>query len=587
MNKFWNFIRNDAGERILRLEGVICDDDYSAWLSDGVSATDFRRELNSADGDITVRINSEGGDVFAAAAIYTALKEYSGQVTVKIDGIAASAASVVAMAGDSVEISPVAMMMIHNPWTWTQGDSDDMQSAAKLLNEVKETILNAYEQRTKLPRTQLSKMMDEETWLPAQKAVDLHFADKIMFTDEKEIKNMDILDLIDKRAQLWDRAKKYLAENTDKDGKITDAAAAVYDQLNADIAVLSKQIDRYQHQEAFDAYLHRPINKPILTNPSPNPYDYTKKSGGVVGNEYRKNFIQALRKNFNNSAGFLREADDADGGYLLPASFADQLITKLQADNVMRQISKVITTASTHQLPIVASEPTAEIIAEGAEIKLSNPKFGQITMGACKLATGAKISNELLADSYYDLESALADMFAQAIATAEENLFINGNGTSEPQGILTALEARATGFLQTSTGEITADDIINLYYSLNQGYRRRAVWLTSDATVAHLRKLKDSTQNFLWSNSLTDAEPAKLMGAPIYATPFMPAMASGNVPLIFGDFADYFVIGDRGDRIFKPLRELYALSDQSAFLMIGRVDSRLTNPDAFHGLRVR
>lgn len=186
MAKFWKWTRNeDTGERELRLDGVIVDDDFLAWLTDGVSAKAFRQELNSADGDITVRINSEGGDCFAAAAIYTALKDYGGKVTVKIDGLAASAASVVAMAGDVIEISPVGMMMIHNPWLYTQGDADEMRAAAKFLDDVKETIINAYEAKTKLPRDEISRLMNDETWLHAKKAVELGFADKILFAENQ------------------------------------------------------------------------------------------------------------------------------------------------------------------------------------------------------------------------------------------------------------------------------------------------------------------------------------------------------------------------------------------------------------------
>lgn len=180
MNRFWNFIRNDAGERILRIDGMITDNDFLAWLEDGTSAKEFRQELNLGEGDITVWINSEGGDCFAATSIYNALKKYRGHVTIKIDSLAASAASVVAMAGDVVEISRVGMIMIHNPWAFAEGDSAEMKSVASMLDEVKETIINAYETKTKLPRAELSRMMDETTFLHAQKAVELGFADKII-----------------------------------------------------------------------------------------------------------------------------------------------------------------------------------------------------------------------------------------------------------------------------------------------------------------------------------------------------------------------------------------------------------------------
>ena len=185
MKKFWNWLRDEAtDERILRLDGVISD---STWLGDEVTPQNFREELNSADGDVTVWINSDGGDVFAAVEIYNMLKEYRGRVTIKIDGIAASAASVVAMAGDEVQISPAGMMMIHNPWTIAQGDSAQMQSAAKMLDAVKETIINAYQLKTRLSREKISALMTAETWLHAVKAVELGFADKIINNEKKSL----------------------------------------------------------------------------------------------------------------------------------------------------------------------------------------------------------------------------------------------------------------------------------------------------------------------------------------------------------------------------------------------------------------
>lgn len=182
MNKFWNWLRDEAtGERILRLDGVISD---STWLGDEVTPQNFRDELNAGEGDVTVWLNSEGGDVFAAVEIYNMLKEYRGRVTIKISALAASAASVIAMAGDEVQISNAGMIMIHNPWTVTQGDSAEMTSTAKMLDGVKESIINAYEQKTHLPREEISRLMDEETWLPANKAVELGFADKILYSEE-------------------------------------------------------------------------------------------------------------------------------------------------------------------------------------------------------------------------------------------------------------------------------------------------------------------------------------------------------------------------------------------------------------------
>ena len=180
MRKFWNWVKNEDG-RTLYFDGYIAQD---SWFDDDITPKKFKAELLRDTGDIAVWLNSPGGDVFAASQIYTMLREYPGKVTVKIDGIAASAASVIAMAGDEVVMSPVAMLMIHNPATVIFGEAAELQSAVKMLGEVKESILNAYEERTQLTRGKLSAMMDAETWFSAQKAVELGFADKILYAPE-------------------------------------------------------------------------------------------------------------------------------------------------------------------------------------------------------------------------------------------------------------------------------------------------------------------------------------------------------------------------------------------------------------------
>ena len=181
MNKFWNWTKNEeTGERELAIDRAIGGDNFWSWLFDEITPKEFREELNSGDGDIVVRINSEGGDVFAANEIYNMLKEYRGKVRVVVDAMAASAASVIAMAGDTVEISPVGMIIIHNPWTGTVGDADEFKAVANQLDSIKENIINAYELKTHLSRTKLAKMMDEETFIHARKAVELGFADKII-----------------------------------------------------------------------------------------------------------------------------------------------------------------------------------------------------------------------------------------------------------------------------------------------------------------------------------------------------------------------------------------------------------------------
>ena len=182
IKKFWNWIKNEE-ERTLYFDGYIAQD---SWFDDDITPKKFKAELMESDGDISVWINSPGGDVFAASQIYNMLKEYKGKVTVKIDGLAASAASVIAMAGDEILMSPVAMLMIHNPSTLIWGEETDMVKAKEMLSEVKESIINAYEVKTNLPRNKISKMMDNETWMSSNKAVELGFADKVLYEEQIE-----------------------------------------------------------------------------------------------------------------------------------------------------------------------------------------------------------------------------------------------------------------------------------------------------------------------------------------------------------------------------------------------------------------
>jgi ATP-dependent Clp protease protease subunit len=181
--KFWNWVKNED-TRTLYLDGAIAEE---SWLGDEITPKQFKSDLFNGEGDITVWINSPGGDVFAASQIYNMLMDYKGKVTVKVDGLAASAASVIAMAGGEVLISPTGLFMIHNPMTVALGDTEDMQKAIDMLSEVKESIINAYQLKTSISRAKLSNMMDAESWINANKAVELGFADSIMFQKDTEM----------------------------------------------------------------------------------------------------------------------------------------------------------------------------------------------------------------------------------------------------------------------------------------------------------------------------------------------------------------------------------------------------------------
>ena len=244
MKKFWNWktqtvtnqeTQETVTERTLFLNGTIAEE---SWFDDDVTPQIFKDELNSGSGDITVWINSPGGDCIAAAQIYNMLMDYKGNVTVKIDGIAASAASVIAMAGTKVLVSPVSMLMIHNPMTVAYGNSAEMQKAIDMLGSVKDSILNAYEIKTGLSRTKLSHLMDAETWMDANKAIELGFADELMqrsaATDEVPMPQVSMMfshtavvnSLMDKLAAKC----KIEAKPTQTETKVT--ADSLMDRLN-------------------------------------------------------------------------------------------------------------------------------------------------------------------------------------------------------------------------------------------------------------------------------------------------------------------------------------------------------------------
>lgn len=233
MKKFWNWIKDSDETRTLRLEGPI--DEESFW-GDEITPQMFRDELNAGEGDVTVWINSPGGNVFAAAEIYTMLKDYKGSITVKIDAIAASAASVVAMAGDTVQMSPVAMLMIHDPSTVAMGNTKDMEKAIEVLNEVKESIINAYAAKSGLTHARIANLMSNETWMNAKKAVELGFADEILFSKKEDEPDSDPADP-DKPEETPDEEP---GEGEEKQSLQMDAAGHLFSSRQMDLIVLNR-----------------------------------------------------------------------------------------------------------------------------------------------------------------------------------------------------------------------------------------------------------------------------------------------------------------------------------------------------------
>lgn len=350
----------------------------------------------------------------------------------------------------------------------------------------------------------------------------------------------------------------------------------------------------------INAAMSAPTTKPILINPqdviaeSPELYSCggnsrskTKNAPhGVQGAEYKRRFFEQMRAGFSGAQNYLRESETTRGGYLVPSEFHASIISELTSENILRTIGNVISTSSTHKIPVLETRPTANWVAEGARIEVSQPTFSQVTLDAHKLAVAVDISNELLTDAYYNLESFCTQEFGKALALAEEETFLTGDGVGKPAGLIPALAADSAMTISTSGNTITADDLINLMHAVPRAYRKGGAWLMNDTTLAAVRKLKDSTQNYLWQASLIDEQPEKLLGYPVYTSAFVPEVSSGKIAVIFGGWR-YYTIAQRGELIIKPLYEMKALDDITTMLAIERVDAKVIDKRALRGLRIK
>jgi len=378
-----------------------------------------------------------------------------------------------------------------------------------------------------------------------------------------------IQELLEKRAQAWDATKKFLDTRRGADGLVSAEDAATYEKMEKDVVALGKEIERLTRQAAIDAELTKPTSDPITVKPGSAR---TEQKTGRASAEYKEDFGCALRgKPMLHNV--MSEGIDTDGGFLVPEEFERQIVTGLEEFNIIRSIAKTITTSAERKIPIAATHSTAQWTAENASYTESNPTFAQKQIDAFKLTDLIKVSTELLQDSMFDLESYIAQEFARAFGVAEEEAFCVGTGTGQPSGIFTA-NGGEVGVTAGSPTAITVDNIIDLIYSLKSPYRRNAVFLMKDVTISGLRKLKDANGAYLWQPSVQAGQPDRLLGYPIYTSPYVPAAAAGALPIAFGDFSNYW-IADRMGRTVQRLNELYAGNGQVGFIATERVDGKV------------
>ena len=391
-----------------------------------------------------------------------------------------------------------------------------------------------------------------------------------------------INELRENRAKAWEAAKNFLDTHQTENGTLSAADAEQYDRMEAEVISLGSEIARLERREALDAEMAKPVGSPLINHPGMS----SDVKAGRASDEYKKAMLTALRTNFRTVSNVLMEGTDASGGYLVPTEYDTRLVEALEQENVIRSLATVIQTSGERKINVAASKPAASWVEENGELVFGDAAFDQVILDAYKLSVAVKVSEELLGDNAYDLESFLINAFGQAIANAEEEAFLTGDGSSKPTGIFHSAKGGQTGVVTASSSTITADEVIDLIYKLKRPYRTNAVFVTSDSTLAAIRKLKDGTGMYIWQPALTAGEPDRLLGYPVYTSQFVPGIAAGQPVMAFGDMS-YYNIGDRGARSFAALHELYAGVGQVAFVAKERVDGKLVLPEAVQILKMK
>jgi HK97 family phage major capsid protein len=391
---------------------------------------------------------------------------------------------------------------------------------------------------------------------------------------------MNVQDLIAKRAKAWEAAKSFLEAHRGENGVLSAEDGETYDRMEKEITDLTKEIDRLNRQAAIEAQLNQPTSAPLSNMPT-STGEKVKK--GRASDQYAKDMLTAMRTNFHQVSDILQEGVDADGGYLVPEEWDSRLIDVLNEENIMRGLATQITTSGEHKINIAGAKPTAAWIEEGGALQFTDAKFGQKIMDAHKLHVAVKVTEELLYDSMFDLASYITTQFGIAIANAEEDAFLNGDGKGKPTGLFD--ETNGGTVAKTLTGtKLGTDDVLDLVYALKRPYRKKASFIMNDQTLAALRKLKDNNGAYIWQPSYQAGEPDRLLGYAVHTSAFAPELAAGKPVMAFGDYS-YYNIGDRGTRSMQELRELFAGNGMIGYVAKERVDGLLVLPEAVQILK--
>lgn len=385
----------------------------------------------------------------------------------------------------------------------------------------------------------------------------------------------NLQNLIEKRAKAWEGAKAFVESKKDKDGLLKEEDVQTYNEMEAKIAQFSSEIERVSRMEQMEKELSKPMNTPLTGKPMAEKMQSEKEQKNAM---HKDAMLKALRSNFRQVDNVLQEKVDADGGYLVPEEYDNRLIQSLEGENIMRQLGHTLTTSGDHKINIAATTPAAAWIDEGGQLTFGEATFKQALLDAHKLHVAIKVTEELLYDSAFNLENYILEQFGKALANAEEDAFLNGDGTGKPTGVFHQTNG---GTNLTEVATLKADDIINLIHALKRPYRKGAVFILNDKTIAAIRKLKDNNGAYMWQPSYQVGEPDRLLGYPVYTSQFAP-----ENKIAFGDFS-YYNIGDRGTRSFKQLTELFAGNGMIGFVAKERVDGKLILKEAVQILPIK
>jgi HK97 family phage major capsid protein len=391
----------------------------------------------------------------------------------------------------------------------------------------------------------------------------------------------ELLKLYEKRGKLAETLHAFL--DSHRVGDVLPAEhEEAYQKMDGEITALTHEIERQNKLNALDLELSRPQDAPLLGKPTKPE---TAKTGRA-SDEYKTAMLSALRTNFKRVNNVLEEGNDANGGYLVPDEYDSRLIDGLTEENILRKLGTTIKTSGEHKINLAGTKPAAAWIDEGGALVFSDATFAQIVLDAHKLHVAVKVTEELLYDNAFNLESYIINQFSKALGNTEEDAFLNGNGTGKPTGILAATGGGQTGVTTASATAITSDEVLNLVYALKRPYRKSAAFITNDQTLAVIRKLKDGNGAYLWQPSYQAGEPDRLLGYAVHTSAYVPTVAAGAAVLAFGDYS-YYNIGDRGSRSFAELKELYAGNGMVGFVAKERVDGKLVLPEAVQILKMK